>query len=399
VRGSWPISFALVADTSDGFAAWSREAADPALVPRLVVTYSSDSLVIVRRLDEAAECAGLIPSSIPAPVQPDIAPLLGDGCHGGMSDGTGHVAVAVASSRFGSRYQTFFPDGMPSQQFLGQSEIFPQSEGWQTIWKSGGGSSWDPPTVDVVTFGPDGSLRRREPAVTADMWSWAAGQFEDPLGGTMIVMTGSGPPYSGIPCTGHAFRFSADGAPRPGEATFSCDPVAAGVSNQGESLVLDSAAGSDRWTVNWFNPDGTAAVQGEENRDLNGRLVPMLDGSLVLKTGLYETWTRRFSHLAPASEPAPEWLAARPHWRYRFTRGNQGYALFSPTGQWTETCEPTIELRAPSGRLCGTIAFTLEGISCPRGTIDQGWDGTVVQQLEGVGTCQYRWWPRLLQRE
>jgi hypothetical protein len=32
---------------------------------------------------------------------------------------------------------------------------------------------------------------------------------------------------------------------------------------------------------------------------------------------------------------------------------------------------------------------------CTTGAIDQGWDGTVVQQAS-ADACTYRWWPRML---
>jgi hypothetical protein len=102
-----------------------------------------------------------------------------------------------------------------------------------------------------------------------------------------------------------------------------------------------------------------------------------------------------FPRLGNTSAPAPEWLASRNGWRFRFTRGNRGYAFFPPPGQQLADCDPGLEIRAPSGRLCGTIAFREEGGACTTATLDQGWDGTVVQQSARDG-CSYRWWPRLL---
>jgi hypothetical protein len=50
---------------------------------------------------------------------------------------------------------------------------------------------------------------------------------------------------------------------------------------------------------------------------------------------------------------------------------------------------------APSGRRCGTLTFRRDGNACVTGAIDQGWDGTVVQQASS-GACGWRFWPRLL---
>jgi hypothetical protein len=41
------------------------------------------------------------------------------------------------------------------------------------------------------------------------------------------------------------------------------------------------------------------------------------------------------------------------------------------------------------------VTLREEGTGCTTGALDQGWDGTVVQQT-AHGACGYRWWPRLL---
>jgi hypothetical protein len=64
-------------------------------------------------------------------------------------------------------------------------------------------------------------------------------------------------------------------------------------------------------------------------------------------------------------------------------------------GTLSADCTQSIELLAPSGRLCGRIVLHEDGAGCTTGEVDQGWDGTVVQQ-SGHDACRYRWWPRLL---
>jgi hypothetical protein len=104
---------------------------------------------------------------------------------------------------------------------------------------------------------------------------------------------------------------------------------------------------------------------------------------------------RAYGHLALASSTLPAWLADRALWSFRFTRGNRGYALFPPPDGAASTCTPAIELRAPSGRLCGRVTLPADAGSC--GGVDQGWDGSVIQQ-RGLGACRYRLWPALLAR-
>jgi hypothetical protein len=95
------------------------------------------------------------------------------------------------------------------------------------------------------------------------------------------------------------------------------------------------------------------------------------------------------------SAPLPAWLAARASASYRFTRGNRGYAVFPPAGQASADCSQAIELLAPSGRLCGRVTLPGGGTPCSTGQLDQGWDGTVVQQRT-TGECRHRLWPALL---
>ncbi len=64
-------------------------------------------------------------------------------------------------------------------------------------------------------------------------------------------------------------------------------------------------------------------------------------------------------------------------------------------GQASADCAQSIDLIAPSGRLCGRVTLRESGSGCTTGAVDQGWDGTVVQQ-SGHDACTFRWWPRLL---
>ncbi len=255
-------------------------------------------------------------------------------------------------------------------------------------------------TVDVHTFFADGSPRRTErPRPSAfEPRSWTFSP--DPLGGSLLVQWGpttattTTPPQP--PCLGDARRFDATGAPAGEPGGVGCDVIGAGVSNAGEALVLE-AVGADRTLLRWLRRDGTAARPPAEDSYqpfLNGApLVALLDGSLVAREGV--AFTRRYPRLATASEPAPAWLAARKEQSFRFTRGNKGYAFFLPSGQQPSDCAQVVELVAPNGRRCARLTFRQEAKTCFTGSIDQGWDGTVVQQL-GSGACSWRAWPALL---
>jgi len=211
-------------------------------------------------------------------------------------------------------------------------------------------------------------------------------------------------------------RYDENGTPRGAPGHFSmggdCETAAPGsrlvglaVSGAGEALVVEISGGT-AWLW-WVNADGSAARPPLAAGDAGGpggvfttglpiELRPLLDGSIVASEG--GVWTRRFPLLGDHAEDAPAWLAARPRWRFRNTRGSRGYVLLPP-GTVSTDCSQEIELLARSGRLCGRAVFADPGQPCDPvrngATIDQGWDGTVVQQSPRAH-CAWRFWPRLL---
>ncbi|HET7827051.1 MAG TPA: hypothetical protein VFK90_17070 [Anaeromyxobacter sp.] len=375
-----------------------------------------DPSVTIRRLDDAAECDGLVPASAPQAVTAD-APGAGENCGSGISEGGGHVAVVRHFGQGFQEVQVFAPDGTPEQRFSatafpgacamsGCVPVFPQQDGFQVTQGENGiagisTQSHVPLTVHVQTYAADGSLRHDEIPTPPDDWTRRYTAAADPLGGVLVVAQGSPPPDVGSWCRGRVFRFGNDGSLR-GTGATTCEQVGAAVSNRGESLVIvarpDQAPGQE--FLDWLNPDGTAAASeaaiGTPWYSFARFLAPLLDGGIAANDGT--TWQVVYPRLGASTRQPPDWLMQRRGWSFRFTRGNRGYALFPPTGQQLADCDPGLELRAPSGRLCGTITFREEGGACTTRALDQGWDGTVIQQ-SARGACHYRWWPRLLARE
>jgi hypothetical protein len=364
---------------------------------------SDDGTVRIERLDQSAECDGLLPVRAPdarrASIDDDPAPS----CGPGLSEGGGHVAVL---SRYGAGWQewlAFAPNGAREERFSVHSALFPQPDGWAGARADARMAPYG--AVDAQRFFPDGTPRGDPQRVTAppegSMHQWDAA--EDPLGGMVLtwswhMMDGSGA------CGGGALRLDEAGAPRGPAAEIACWSLAVGVSTRGDALVLEQGEGRIR--VHWIRPDGADA------RDLAflepaglflGRgveLFPLLDGALAVNEG--GLWTRRFAHLADRPDDAPAWLADHPGTTFRFTRGNRGYAVFPRPGASSDTtspdCSQAVELRAPSGRLCGRVTLLNPGGPCRTGQADQGWDGTVVEK-DGRAPCAWRWWPRLLARD
>jgi hypothetical protein len=378
------------------------------------------------RLDDAAECDGLVPDRLPAPVRFTwSSPVdLVSHCLGGISDGTGHV-VAWAEETSGRVLQVFGPDGPVGSSFHGDSTTppVPQASGWTVLGVS---AAQDPSAilraVRVVhrTIAPDATITSEatvsgDPA-RVDNRSWSLA--EDPAGGSLAMVAEVDRLNDhGTALTGQ--RFDASGAAlwpaaRILVGTLPAGPaddffLASGISTAGASLSAWASNGAV--SLAWRDRGGSVVAQASDRETVeavlgsNGQqpssgveLHPLLDGSLALRAaGAYR---RVFSHLATTSSPLPQWLAGRSSWSFRVTRGGRGYVLLPPAGQGDgpySDCMQRLELIARSGRRCGQI--TLHAVHgngfCSPGTVDQGWDGTVVQQL-APGHCFYVLWPRML---
>jgi hypothetical protein len=332
-------------------------------------------------------------------------------CAGGISDGSGHVAVSGLPAYGGAVWKAFGPDGSERGQFVGWP-LVPEPSGWHGLDIK--------PRENMGTrvlhqrFSPRGELLDVADAnsdpdqLQSEAWSLA----QDPRGGC-FTLVGEMDLFHNHWTRLEAQRFDEAGRPVwPQPLAFNSNDdraflfVAAGVSVRGDALALRQSASSV--DVTWIRPDGAPvaeAVRAEPYAELTGsadvrkyqvELVPLLDGDLAVRVD--GTFRRRYPHLGTQTAALPAWLAARSAWTFRFTRGNHGYALFPPRGQAAPRCDQAIELLAPSGRLCGRVTLVGAGDACETGVVDQGWDGTVVQQ-RARSACAWRFWPGLLARD
>ncbi len=370
--------------------------------------------VAFERYDDGGDCAGVVPDRAPQAVAIRRQASAGETCLGGVSDGTGAVAVGLRGASGEVRWRVHAPDGAPRAIFLADAPLVPEPAGWQALVSSGPQGAFDP-AVEHVAIGPDGGVAHREkvspdPAVAVyPRWHLSP----DPAGGCLVATRSSalgGNHWSSVA----ASRFDATGLPAwPGASRITTDEsasepmfLAGGVSVRGEAVALsqDSAF----LDVSWLDARtgavlaGASADKAERSAGVVGDtlqpaldLVPLLDGSLAVRSD--GTFRRTYAHLATTSSPLPAWLAERAAFTFRFTRGNAGYAAFPPAGQSSPDCTQRIDLVSPGGRLCGRVVLREEGSGCTTGAVDQGWDGTVVQQ-SGKDPCAYRFWPRLLAR-
>ncbi len=365
-------------------------------------------------LAESGDCAGMVPAGAPGFFTIRRTAPPGGSCLGGTSDGIGAVAVGSRASSGAVSWQAYAPDGSARAAFTADPPLLPAPSGWHALVSSGLQGALDP-KVEHVAFGPDGSVAQRAP-VSPDPSVAVYPRWDlspDPAGGSLVAIRSSalaGNHWSSV--TAH--RFDAAGAPaRPGGDRVTIDEsasepmfLAGGVSVRGEALVVsqDSAF----LDVSWLDARtgavlaGASADKAERSADVAGEtlqpdldLVPLLDGSLAVRAD--GTFRRTYAHLATTTSPLPAWLADRAAFTFRFTRGNAGYAAFPPAGQASPDCSQRIDLVSPSGRLCGRVVLREAGTGCTTGAVDQGWDGSVVQQ-SGKDPCAYRVWPRLLGR-
>jgi hypothetical protein len=372
--------------------------ATPTPTPEPEPTPEPSPFVTVERLDAAAECDGILPATTPDPVLARLSPESAFACFTGTSDGTGAVVLGARDGAGNGWWRAFSADGTPRSSFAAWP-LYPQPVGWQGAVTIPRTEASGIEGVAVLTFTPSGGLARRVEVVNYDPWvSMARWDLQqDPLGGSALFAEWN-EYWSNPSWWTSVTRISASGDWLSQGGHGMMDLIAGGVSNRGDALAWSYYAGP---LLHWVAPDGTTSASDYPSdamlwltpREEPRYLLPLLDGSLVLvENGAY---TLRFSHLSLAREDPPAWLTSRVGWTFRFTRGNRGYAAFEPAGRSAPECTQRIEFVSLGGRLCGRITLREDAADCVTGSVDQGWDGTVVQQ-SGQDACSFRWWPGLL---
>jgi hypothetical protein len=329
-------------------------------------------------------------------------------CLGGTGDGTGHVAIGFRD-REAVTWIVHAPDGSARGQVSapGLEELARQAEGWHGVISTPLDSPFQ--ESEHVRVGVDGAIAGRTPLTPpAGFLVNEVRLAADPAGGSAVVaaVTAIGGNHSS---RSTASRFAASGAPVHPQQQVLADPgptiafLGAGVSRSGEMIVTQRVPGTLVWR--WLARDGSPIASGEALQlDIGANdpvhLEPLLDGGVAARFD--GAWSAVIPHLGTTAAPAPAWLSARRGTTLRFTRGNRGYAILPPRGEALPACAQVVELRAPSGLLCGRVAIRDGEDSCVGGAVEQGWDGTLIQQsprdrCSGPScTCTVRTWPRLL---
>jgi hypothetical protein len=369
----------------------------------------AEASLSIERLDADPECDGLVPAAVPAPVAVHLEVPPGGACVGGVSDGTGAVALGVRGADGSVTWRVHGAGGAAAGTFPADAPLLSQPSGWHALAVSRPPPGADP-TVDHVVASRSGEVTVRarvspDPSVgVGPRWSLSA----DPAGGSAVAVRATnvaGNHWTSVTVQ----RFDAAGAPRwpggaraltadgPREAMF----LGAGVAVDGDLLVL--AQHSAFVDVAWLDPaaasaggsalqEGAAGVVGaglSHALDLS----PLLDGSVAVRSD--GTWRRTYAPRAAASAPLPAWLAARADAGLRLAPGGRGYVLLPPVGRAAPDCATRVDLVSRGGRTCGRITVREPGADCTTRDVEPGWDGTLVVQ-SAADACTLRWWPALL---
>ncbi len=121
------------------------------------------------------------------------------------------------------------------------------------------------------------------------------------------------------------------------------------------------------------------------------RLSVLIGGGLALqKNGVFY---RVFPSAKAYSQAVPAWLAAI-HGHLQLARGAKAYAVM-PTAVASD-CSERVQIVAPAGNVCGSIALPAGG-QCSFRKVDLARDGTLMQDRGCSQTSTLWWWPRALQ--
>jgi hypothetical protein len=169
------------------------------------------------------------------------------------------------------------------------------------------------------------------------------------------------------------------------------------VSRSGNVLVV--AWGDGRWfdraanpLTDWFS----LGVPGQPEAELTWQPALLADGTMGVHDN--EKWLAVVQDGKAVAAPPPAWLAGLPV-LVEVVRGGAANAFISSPAPG-QSCAPSIEIVAASGKICGTVHLPATTDGCT--SVDVGKDGTVFltaarsSSAPNTFTCSWRWWSGLL---
>ena len=354
------------------------------------------------------ECSGIAATDPGAPVvfrttvgRPEMSY-----CLPGTSNGAGFLALHTSNADTSSERIWFVrSDGAPSHSWDGLiPEMIYELDGFfgvdVTDRLNGTGHK-------LLRFARDGELLE----TFESGWEGGGIGVNDPLGGIFVnhtrLNTGQDGDLSSYDDAGR-LRFQ---VPVPYLSSFVVDRL-------GNALALSFADLGNGHTLigQWIDHAGKA---GPKFRALEGlpdswrmALYPRVGGGLFVHVTtpadgsadvVKREWVRQFDSLATTGSPPPAWLTARPDTKIHMARNGSAYAMLSLANvKESPDCAQRLEIVSASGKSCGTATFFVARGACQSGSLDVGYDGTVIQQLpremettdsSGNATCTWRFWP------
>jgi len=354
------------------------------------------------------ECAGIAATDPGAPVvfRATVGRPERSYCLPGTSNGAGFLALHTSNAETSSERIWFVrSDGAPSHSWDGLiPQITYELDGFFAIDVTNRLSGTG---YKLLRFARDGELLE-----TIESGSEGGGiGANDPLGGIFVnhtrlntVQDGDLSSYDDV----GRLRFQ---VPVPYLSSFVVDRL-------GNALALSFADLGNNHTLigQWIDHAGKA---GAKFRALEGLpdswrivLYPRVGGGLFVHVSTLANggadvtkreWVRQFDSLATTGSAPPSWLTSRPDTKIHMARNGTAYAVLSLANMSeSPDCAQRLEIVSASGKSCGTATFFVAPGACRSGSLDVGYDGTVIQQLprekettdsSGNATCTWRFWP------
>lgn len=375
------------------------------------VTMSADESVTATFAGAPAadECAGLLPSALPAAIK---ATLPQNECLDATSDdGDGTFALGYTAGGAGPTFPDYkffaIENGAAvriGQEILGGDEtatyVYSQPSGFTAFARFGIDDS-----SSLNTFDHGGNLVSRVSLATGDPTHPASTEAGvDPSGGTAAAKH----VFDSATSTWSTFydRFDKTGAAETGDVlidTQDREVRGVGIALSGHALVM-VAQTSQQWMGRWIARDGTAltdwfALPGAPQRFTRAVIRFLMDGSVAVgfhggSQGVkLSDVTYQFAVQDGQTQASalPAWLQARASDVFYVARGGRAYAAWGAQGS-CHAGEVEV-LGASSGKSCGCLA-----VPSLAGNSSIGRDGSLMvsERVQNFGTCVWDLYPHLL---
>ena len=341
------------------------------------------------------ECAGLAPADPGSPVRARLPKGPSDTCTRGYADGSGNVALPTATDPNVARdtIQLFDSSAHALGTYAGfEASLHEQHEGFLVTNVMG---LHGVPYLDQVE--PNGHVDHE-----AQLSGNGPVSLEGDAAGGVVIATFPG---GGSPRLTSLEAYDAEANLR---WRFSPPPftiyLAHATDRAGNTLLLFRLASQAQGQ--WFSSSGAAGPSFPLSEPrATALLIPRIGSGFFLQIqegpGRLAEWWGQFDALATTMAAPPEWLRAYDRRKLHPVHGATAYAFLDPAIPSAD-CTQHIDVVATSGRNCGNVAFNAGASgSCQTGSIDVGYDGTVIQQLSvsaetvqagSQTTCTWQWW-------